>query len=173
MRRRIWQGTGPETAAQPTSAPKAPAPAPAPAQPTGARAAPPQKDAPLQAHDFSEGPPLSGARGAAPKRFCIKLPPAPGRKGDKRSFCFYEKASGRVIRPAFRQKCCAARPCRRAKPLKIFCGAGGGLPYAQPVCAAKKRACPFVCPCRPAPLQASSRFRAACACSAPQPPRNI
>jgi len=76
LRRRIWQGAGPETAAQPTSAPKAPAPV----QPTGTRAAPPQKDAPLQAHDFSEGPPLSGARGAAPKRFCIK-PPAPGRKG--------------------------------------------------------------------------------------------
>ena len=62
---------------------------------------------------------------------------------------------------------------RLMKPLKIFRGAGGGLPYAQPVCAAKKRACPFVRPCRPAPFQANSRFRAACACSAPQPPRNI
>lgn len=118
---------------------------------------------PLQAHDFSEGPPLSGARGAVPKRFCIKLPPAPVRKGGQTQLLLSRKAAGRVIRPAFRQEGCAARPCRRAKLLKIFRGAGGGLPCAQPVCAAKKRACPFVRPCRPAPFQANSRFRAACA----------
>lgn len=69
---------------------------------------------------FQKGRPFPTHAGRSAQTLLHKAAAGAQRGGDKHSFCFHEKNAGHVIRPAFRQKGCAARPCRGARLPKIF-----------------------------------------------------